>query len=384
MKRIAILLLTLVGTLLLPGYVLADANKHEWFGNWNMNHDGRPGTLIIAELKADCATSPWCDMAVNYIGSDGIRRTGGLEKIDDKWQHMVFYINFPGNRQKFDAYLFSWDKQKMAGTTYWGGRTFGFYATRKLNSKAISTASVEVLSPISIKELREIEQRLKPEELLRARPNRPQFSISDNAFVFYQGDLPYLQYDLQHGPTGNAAKPILIPLARLMQLEDLRQFIKHHPEADPVFWEPYFNRAEAIIEQKMLGVISSGGSDGKVIREQLLSYDSAINKIFEEEAPTAFADLRKLRRNGPTLIALSKYLVQVIFRIDPPAQLFVVPETTYDIAGAFNEEPPWREILEDKPRLGGWYWIKVVWPGDAPRQSRILVDEANTEFKLTR
>jgi hypothetical protein len=43
---------------------------------------------------------------------------------------MVFYIDFPDNRQKFDAYLFSWDKSKMAGTTYWGGRPFGFFATK--------------------------------------------------------------------------------------------------------------------------------------------------------------------------------------------------------------------------------------------------------------
>ena len=43
---------------------------------------------------------------------------------------MRFYINFPNNKQVFDAYLFSWDKTKLAGTTYWHGRTFGFYVIK--------------------------------------------------------------------------------------------------------------------------------------------------------------------------------------------------------------------------------------------------------------
>lgn len=44
---------------------------------------------------------------------------------------MAFTINFPGNTQKFDACIFSWDKAKLAGRTYWGGRTFGFSALKR-------------------------------------------------------------------------------------------------------------------------------------------------------------------------------------------------------------------------------------------------------------
>lgn len=116
--------------LLLPANVLADAKKTEWFGIWAMNHDGLAGTLRITDSKVDCATSDWCDMVINYVDNKGVSHSGSIEKIDGKGQHMVFSINFPGNRQKFDAYIFSWDKRKMAGTTYWGGRTFGFYATK--------------------------------------------------------------------------------------------------------------------------------------------------------------------------------------------------------------------------------------------------------------
>ena len=130
MKRATIITLTLAGLLLFPLNLLADASKQDWFGDWAMNHDGFAGTLRIADTKVDCASSAWCDLAISYVDNRGVRHSGRIAGIDDKGQHMVFYINFPGNQQKFDAYIFSWDKRKLAGTTYWGGRTFGFYATK--------------------------------------------------------------------------------------------------------------------------------------------------------------------------------------------------------------------------------------------------------------
>ena len=114
-------------------YTPAPVDKHEWYGQWNMNHDGHPGTLTISDSKADCATTPWCDMILSYSGKGGQRIQGSIDRIDDNLQHMVFYLHFPGNKQKFDAYIFSWDKINMAGTTYWNGRTFGFFANKKKN-----------------------------------------------------------------------------------------------------------------------------------------------------------------------------------------------------------------------------------------------------------
>ena len=131
MKKATTLALTLAAILLLPANLLADAQKGDWFGNWAMNHDGFAGTLRIVDRPVDCGGPAWCDMAISYINDRGVRLPGTIERIDDKGQHMVFFINFPGNRQKFDAYIFSWDKGKMAGTTYWGGRTFGFLATKR-------------------------------------------------------------------------------------------------------------------------------------------------------------------------------------------------------------------------------------------------------------
>jgi hypothetical protein len=70
-------------------------------------------------------------LVLKYIDAQGKQIAGKIGKIDQKFQHMTFYLNFPNNTQKFDAYLFSWDKQKIAGVTYWGGRSFGLFAMRK-------------------------------------------------------------------------------------------------------------------------------------------------------------------------------------------------------------------------------------------------------------
>ena len=131
MKKITVITLTMAFLLLLPANTFADATKEEWFATWSMNHDGHAGTLIIMDTKVDCAGPLWCDMSIRYVDNKNVTHTGRIERIDNNGQRMVFYINFPGNRQKFDAFIFSWDKGKLAGTTYWGRRTFGFYAVKR-------------------------------------------------------------------------------------------------------------------------------------------------------------------------------------------------------------------------------------------------------------
>src|SRR5882724_4754966 len=111
--KILQLLLCLV--VLSPVRLMADAQISEWVGQYNMNHDGHLGTLLIRDLKLDCATSPWCSLLVRYTDANGTQFAGRIERVDQNSQHMVFVIDFPGNSQKFDVYLFSWDKNKMAG-----------------------------------------------------------------------------------------------------------------------------------------------------------------------------------------------------------------------------------------------------------------------------
>jgi hypothetical protein len=110
MRKPLLAMSLLVLLLVSPNPAAADARVPDWIG--------------------DCATSAWCHLVVRYTGGQGITVSGRIAVIDQNFQRMVFYIDFPNNVQKFDGYLFSWDKSKVAGTTYWGSRTFGFFATK--------------------------------------------------------------------------------------------------------------------------------------------------------------------------------------------------------------------------------------------------------------
>jgi hypothetical protein len=109
----------------------ADATLAEWVGTYDMNHDGMTGQLKIGQTKADCASPAWCALSLSYVDANGATLAGTIVTVDQAFQHMRFAIAFPGNRQLFDAYLMSWDKTRMAGTTTWQGRTFGFYAVKR-------------------------------------------------------------------------------------------------------------------------------------------------------------------------------------------------------------------------------------------------------------
>ena len=148
MKKIFLKLQFAVFIIACPLYMFSNSanTKQEWFGQWNMNHDGFAGTLTISGTRVDCATTRWCDMSLSYVNSRGERLSGSIGMIDVNWQHMVFFINFPGNRQKFDAYLFSWDKQNLAGTTYWNNQTFGFYAQKKANTIQLVKPNITTLA----------------------------------------------------------------------------------------------------------------------------------------------------------------------------------------------------------------------------------------------
>jgi hypothetical protein len=41
---------------------------------------------------------------------------------------IVFIVDFPGNKQRFDGYWLTQSGDGLAGVTWWGGTPFGFYA----------------------------------------------------------------------------------------------------------------------------------------------------------------------------------------------------------------------------------------------------------------
>lgn len=116
---------------LCPIALLADVSMADWPGVYTMNHDGHVGTLTITNVGAPCTASQMCRLQISYKDSNGQAVPGRITQVDPNYQHIVFFILFPGNSQRFDAYLFNWDKTRMAGTTVWQGQTFGMFATRE-------------------------------------------------------------------------------------------------------------------------------------------------------------------------------------------------------------------------------------------------------------
>ncbi len=101
-------------------------DKMQWKGTWNMNHDGWRGVLKINNV----VPNPWFITINGTYTKDGTTYTvsGTLNKQQP--YRATLYIDFPGNRQKFVLYHFSWEKGIYAGYTYWGGREFGAYGLK--------------------------------------------------------------------------------------------------------------------------------------------------------------------------------------------------------------------------------------------------------------
>jgi hypothetical protein len=108
----------------------SDADRQDWIGEFAMNHDGHLGTLRISPPKKKCRSMPCPGFELQYTDQNGASYPGSVDLLDDRGQHMQFTIEFPGNRQVFEMYIFSFDKTKLAGTTVWQGRTFGVFAHR--------------------------------------------------------------------------------------------------------------------------------------------------------------------------------------------------------------------------------------------------------------
>jgi hypothetical protein len=108
----------------------------DFVGTWEMEHDGWKGTLILKEYDGDCDTSP--PMRGTYIAHDGKKyevdawaRCPGISR-QKKWPHYVmFTIKFsPDHHQRFEGYLYSRNKNMMAGITDYKGTNYGFHAKK--------------------------------------------------------------------------------------------------------------------------------------------------------------------------------------------------------------------------------------------------------------
>ncbi|MCD4825943.1 MAG: hypothetical protein K8S55_15230 [Phycisphaerae bacterium] len=118
-------------------------------GEWDMNHDGWRGVLKISRIyryrveRYGNSCGPVWDISGKYvahnnksypfigtIGAFDEYHVGSTKKRSD---HKVeFHIRFSNsNNQHFVGYVYTWDRRRMSGLTWWSGRPFGWNATRR-------------------------------------------------------------------------------------------------------------------------------------------------------------------------------------------------------------------------------------------------------------
>ncbi len=110
--------------------------KAAWVGNWNMDHDGHRGKLVIRRfIDLRNPTASATKLGNYYVDGVGYDVNG---KFEEDGRKMVFYVASttarvaPGTLtgQRHDLYLFSRDTTLAAGKTTWSSKPYGSQISR--------------------------------------------------------------------------------------------------------------------------------------------------------------------------------------------------------------------------------------------------------------
>jgi hypothetical protein len=129
MKRIVFTAMVFISLALF--HVSAQIRPYDFAGTYSMSHDGWRGTLYLGDGKGDCS-QPLCQS----IYTDSNDRKYPV-RVTTSGNQITFYVEGLGGQkpigQKFVGHLMTQTRDAIAGTTWWEGQPFGFYAIKKSN-----------------------------------------------------------------------------------------------------------------------------------------------------------------------------------------------------------------------------------------------------------
>lgn len=111
--------------------------KAFWLGNWNLDHDGWRGRLVIRRFLDHRGSDPNAPTKIGNYYRDGERHDVNGYFVQDG-QGLVFWVA-PGTErvppgtlagQRFDSYLFSSDPANGAGKAIWNSTNYGAMLSR--------------------------------------------------------------------------------------------------------------------------------------------------------------------------------------------------------------------------------------------------------------
>jgi len=108
-----------------------------YLGRWSLVHDGWRGTLVFSRVGQPMAVDP--KIVIDFVALEGTYTPAGGSPVPASAQvrianpqDITFWIHFAdGDVQTFRGRLFGHEQGIMAGTTDWGGATYGFMAVRQ-------------------------------------------------------------------------------------------------------------------------------------------------------------------------------------------------------------------------------------------------------------
>jgi len=135
-------------------YGVSPIEKADFEGIYTMNHDGWEGGLWLYGTSdnpvegAPNILGLYLDSSSVLHNVRGYVRTWEYPVSDPTWpdHKLQFYIDFnntsdPGDDQKFEGFLFTHNKNTMAGMTYWNNTPYGFYASKLAKSSELTAGA---------------------------------------------------------------------------------------------------------------------------------------------------------------------------------------------------------------------------------------------------